>query len=102
MQCLIIAAGQGTRLRSLAPSKPLAEVHGTPLIAHVVRAARAGGATSFLVVTGYEAGPIEAMLPALAGETDAPIEPVRNPDWLRPTASRSSPPGRGSRTSSCS
>src|SRR3954469_21779981 len=84
MQCLIIAAGQGTRLRSLAPSKPLAEVHGTPLIAHVVRAAKAGGATSFLVVTGYEAEPIEAMLPGLSHETGAPIEPVRNADWLRP------------------
>jgi 1L-myo-inositol 1-phosphate cytidylyltransferase len=84
MQCLIIAAGQGTRLRSLAPSKPLAEVHGTPLIAHVVRAAKAGGATSFLVVTGYEAGPIEAMLPMLSAETGAPIEPVRNADFLRP------------------
>ena len=56
MQCLIIAAGQGTRLRSLAPSKPLAEVHGRPLIGHVVRAAKAGGATALLVVTGYEAG----------------------------------------------
>lgn len=84
MQCLIIAAGQGTRLRSLAPSKPLAEVHGTPLIAHVVRAAKAGGATSFLVVTGYEAGPIEAMLPMLSAETGVPIEPVRNADFLRP------------------
>ena len=84
MQCLIIAAGQGTRLRSLAPSKPLAEVHGSPLIAHVVRAAKAGGATSFLIVTGYEAEPIEAMLPGLSRETGAPIEAVRNPDWLRP------------------
>src|SRR4051812_8760398 len=84
MQCLIIAAGQGTRLRSLAPSKPLAEVHGRPLIGHVVRAAKAGGATSFLVVTGYEAEPIEAMLPDLSREANAPIEAVRNPDWLRP------------------
>ena len=84
MQCLIIAAGQGTRLRSLAPSKPLAEVHGTPLIAHIVRAAKSGGATSFVVVIGYEPDAIEAMLPRLARETGAPIETVRNPDWLRP------------------
>src|SRR6195952_1639689 len=84
MQCLIIAAGQGTRLRSLAPSKPLAEVHGTPLITHVVRAAKAGGAPSFLIVTGYEAEPIEAVLPGLSREIDASIEAVRNPDWLRP------------------
>jgi choline kinase len=84
MQCLIIAAGQGTRLRSLAPSKPLAEVGGVPLIARIVRAAKAGGATSFLVVTGYEAEAIETFLPIVARETGVSVEPVRNPDWLRP------------------
>lgn len=84
MQCLIIAAGQGTRLRSLAPSKPLAEIQGVPLIGHVVRAAKAGGATSFLVVTGYEAEAIEAMLPALSREAGVPVEAIRNPEWLRP------------------
>jgi 1L-myo-inositol 1-phosphate cytidylyltransferase len=84
VQCLIIAAGQGTRLRSLAPSKPLAEVNGIPLIGHVVRAAKAGGASSFLVVTGYEAEAIEVYLPTLSRETGAPIDAVRNPDWLRP------------------
>ncbi|HEX4736498.1 MAG TPA: NTP transferase domain-containing protein [Allosphingosinicella sp.] len=84
MQCLIIAAGQGTRLRSLAPSKPLAEVNGVPLLGHIVRAAKAGGASSFLVVTGYEAEAIEEYLPHLSRAAGAPIEPVRNPDWLRP------------------
>jgi 1L-myo-inositol 1-phosphate cytidylyltransferase len=84
VQCLIIAAGQGTRLRSLAPSKPLAEIDGTPLIAHVVRAAKAGGATSFVIVTGYEAEPIEALLPILSRQVAAPVEAVRNPEWLRP------------------
>ena len=84
MQCLIIAAGQGTRLRSLAPSKPLAEVNGVPLLGHIVRAAKAGGASSFLVVTGYEAEAIEAFLPALSDGIRAPVEPVRNSDWLRP------------------
>ncbi len=84
MQCLIIAAGQGTRLRSLAPSKPLAEVNGVPLLGHIVRAAKAGGATSFLVVTGYSAETVEAYLPHLSRTAGVPIEPVRNPDWLRP------------------
>jgi 1L-myo-inositol 1-phosphate cytidylyltransferase len=84
MQCLILAAGQGTRLRSLAASKPLAEIDGRPLIAHVVRAAKAGGATSFLIVTGYRAEAIHAMLPALAEEAGVPIEAVGNPDWARP------------------
>ena len=84
MQCLIIAAGQGTRLRSLAPSKPLAEVNGVPLLGHIVRAAKAGGASSFVVVTGYEAEAIEAYLPHLSRTAGTPIEAVRNLDWLRP------------------
>lgn len=84
MKCLVIAAGQGTRLRAMAPSKPLARVAGVPLLEHVVRLARAGGATGFLVVTGYEAEPVEAFLPGLAERIGAPVEAVRNPEWHRP------------------
>jgi choline kinase len=84
MKCLIIAAGQGTRLRSIAPSKPLAEVAGRPLIEHVVRAAAAGGATGFVVVTGYEPEPLEAFLDLLSKRTGLAIEVVRNEQWARP------------------
>jgi 1L-myo-inositol 1-phosphate cytidylyltransferase len=84
MKCLIIAAGQGTRLRSVAPSKPLAPVAGVPLIEHVVRRAAAGGASGFVVVTGYEAEGVEAFLGDLAGRAGLPIEMVRNADWHRP------------------
>ena len=84
MQCLIIAAGQGTRLRSIAASKPLAQVGGAPLIEHVVRSAAAGGATGFVVVTGYEPEPLEAFLAELAGRSGLSIETVRNEDWARP------------------
>jgi 1L-myo-inositol 1-phosphate cytidylyltransferase len=84
MQCLIIAAGQGIRLRSLAPSKPLAEVKGVALIEHVVRLAKAGGATSFVVVTGYEAEGLEGFLSGLAERAEARIRIIRNPDWTRP------------------
>jgi choline kinase len=84
MKCLIIAAGQGTRLRSVAPSKPLARVRGVPLIEHIVRAARAGGASAFVVATGYEAEPLEAFLIGLAERTGWPIESARNENWHRP------------------
>jgi choline kinase len=84
VKCLVIAAGQGTRLRSLAPSKPLAEVAGTPLIEHVARSARAGGATGLVVVTGYEAEGVEAFLPGLSSRIGVPVEAVRNPAWERP------------------
>lgn len=84
MKCLIIAAGQGTRLRSIAASKPLARVAGLPLIEHVVSRAAQGGATEFVVVTGYEPEPLEAFLGELAARTGLPIEIVRNDEWARP------------------
>ena len=43
--CLIIAAGHGSRLRDVSPSKPLTPVAGVPLIERVIRAAAEGGAT---------------------------------------------------------
>lgn len=84
MKCLIIAAGQGTRLRSLAASKPLARVGGLPLIEHVVRRSAEAGAGEFVVVTGYRAEPVEAFLGELAERTGLRIEAVRNADWARP------------------
>jgi choline kinase len=84
MRCLILAAGQGTRLRSLAASKPLAEVNGTPLLEHVMRLALRGGASEFLVVTGYEAERVEAFLPRLSERIGAAVEAIRNPNWDRP------------------
>lgn len=84
MKCVIIAAGQGTRLRPMAASKPLAEVHGAPLLEHILRSAKAGGATGFVVVTGYEGERVEAALPALAERAGVAVEAVRNSEWHRP------------------
>jgi 1L-myo-inositol 1-phosphate cytidylyltransferase len=81
MICLIIAAGHGSRLRDISPSKPLTPVAGMALIEHVVRAAAAGGATAFTVVTGHEAERVEAFL---AGLADFRIETVRVADWDLP------------------
>ena len=84
MKCVIIAAGQGSRLQSLAPSKPLAEIAGRPLIEHVIARARAGGASEFIVVTGYEAEGIERFLSSLAASEGLSIAVARNPEWQRP------------------
>jgi choline kinase len=84
MNCLIIAAGHGSRLRDISPSKPLTPVAGVPLIEHVVRAAAAGGATGFTMVTGHEAARLEAFLADLAERLGLPMNPVRIADWDRP------------------
>lgn len=80
MRAIIVAAGFGSRLRAVSPSKPLTPVAGIPLIARVIAAARAGGATGFTVVTGHEAEAVEAFLDAL----DPAIRCVRTADWTRP------------------
>ncbi|PSJ36472.1 nucleotidyl transferase [Sphingomonas deserti] len=68
----------------MAASKPLATVAGAPLIEHVIRLAAAGGATEFVVVTGYQAEGLEAFLGGLQARTGFAVTCVRNPDWERP------------------
>ncbi len=77
MKALIVAAGYGSRLRAVSPSKPLTPVAGTPLIARVIASARAGGATGFVVVTGHES----ARLTAYLRDLDPAIRCVETPDW---------------------
>ena len=81
MRALIIAAGHGSRLRSVSPSKPLTPVAGVPLIERVIRAAAEGGASAFTVVTGHEAARVEAFLATLA---EFRIDAVRVADWDLP------------------
>ncbi len=84
MNCLILAAGHGSRLRALGPSKPLVEVCGLPLIEHVIRSAAEAGASGFTVVTGNQADRVEAVLEKLATRYGLPIATVRLADWDRP------------------
>lgn len=80
MKALIVAAGFGSRLREVSPSKPLTSIAGVPMIARVIAAARAGGATGFVVVTGYEGAGLQRYLHDL----DPAITCVATPDWALP------------------
>jgi myo-inositol-1-phosphate synthase len=81
VQGLIIAAGQGIRMRDVARSKPLALVNGVPLIERVITAAHEAGVSRFVVVTGYEGRRLEAFLEGLAERLAIPITTVRNFAW---------------------
>lgn len=81
MQGLIVAAGQGVRLRDIARSKPLALVNGVPLIERVIEQARVAGVDEFVVVTGYEARRLETFLKGLSARADLRILTVRNLAW---------------------
>ncbi|RUL84994.1 bifunctional UDP-N-acetylglucosamine diphosphorylase/glucosamine-1-phosphate N-acetyltransferase GlmU [Tautonia sociabilis] len=63
---IILAAGQGKRMRS-DRAKVLHEVCGRPMIRYVVDAARGAGAKSIIVVVGFGADQVRS---ALAGEPD--------------------------------
>jgi bifunctional UDP-N-acetylglucosamine pyrophosphorylase/glucosamine-1-phosphate N-acetyltransferase len=57
MQTVILAAGQGTRMRPLTDRrpKPVLPVAGRPLVAHTAETAVEAGASKLVVVVGYEA-----------------------------------------------
>ena len=56
---ILLAAGEGSRLRSVVPFKPLCEVAGRSLIAHALCGLAEAGLTSAIVVLGYGASEIK-------------------------------------------
>lgn len=54
-QCLILAAGNGTRLRAVSHGnpKPLVHFRGRPILEHVVLGAQQAGIERFVIVVGY-------------------------------------------------
>lgn len=84
MKCLIIAAGQGSRLRQRAESKPLVPLQGIPLIEHVIDAARKGGVDEFFVVSGYRGRPLRDHLDSVSIRDSIAIHHIVNDRWREP------------------
>jgi choline kinase len=81
--CLIIAAGKGSRLVSRGEPKPLVTLGGQALIERVMCTAAQAGIRAFHVVTGYLAEQIERFVPAAPRLAGLDVHFVRNPDWDR-------------------
>ncbi len=81
VKCVVIAAGQGTRLRDKAESKPLMTMLGIPLIERVIREAARAGIDEFCVVTGYKTHALEAFLSDLSARIGLKITSIYNPKW---------------------
>ena len=79
---ILLAAGEGSRLRGAAPSKPLCPVAGRPLIDHALHGLATAGLERAIVVLGYRAGDVEAHL--AAQPWPLAVETVRTPDHLQP------------------
>ena len=56
-QAVLLAAGRGTRMRSLTNElpKPMIAVRGKPILLHIVEGLRAAGVRKFLLIVGYRA-----------------------------------------------
>ena len=59
---ILLAAGEGSRLRASTPFKPLCPIAGVPLIDHALAGLRKAGIARTVVVLGYGADAIEAHL----------------------------------------
>lgn len=55
MQCVILAAGEGSRMRPLTTSRPkvMLPLAGKPMLEHLIRNVRDAGITEILLVVGY-------------------------------------------------
>lgn len=83
MKCLIVAAGQGTRLREKGALKPLIPIRGVPLIERVIASAHKAGVTEFLVVTGYRSEELQAQLGEFSRRSGIHITRIFNRAWDR-------------------
>ncbi|MBT5384358.1 MAG: NTP transferase domain-containing protein [Kordiimonadaceae bacterium] len=84
MKCLIVAAGQGSRMRDQGDSKPLIEIDGIPILERVILNLRDGGIDDFYIVTGYRGTKVRAFLDELSDRESIKINHVVNEEWQRP------------------
>lgn len=85
MKALIIAAGQGNRLRTWDGDlpKPLYKVAGLTLIERAILSAKKAGITEFVVVIGYKGHVIRKKLEKRAAKMGVSVSFVENPDWTK-------------------
>jgi len=83
MKCLILASGQGLRLKAKGDSKPLVPLLGLPLIERVILTAHKAGFTDFYVVTGYNREKINKHLEQFSRIRNIKITTINNNDWKK-------------------
>lgn len=83
MNCLIVAAGMGGRLRQRGQSKPLIPVNGVRLLERVIARARSAGVERFFVVSGYRGEELRAALDIFCAREAIPIVHIPNEEWQR-------------------
>ncbi|KKL52769.1 hypothetical protein LCGC14_2282140 [marine sediment metagenome] len=85
MKALIIAAGQGIRLRPIGDTKPLVQLLGLALIERVILTAKKSGIKEFCIVVGYHGENIREHL-SDGKKYGVKIQYVQNDQWTRGNA----------------
>jgi len=82
MKCIILAAGEGERLKECREDlpKPLCRILGIPLIERVVLTFSEAGMNRFLIVTGYKGDEVKDLL-GDGSRYGVSIEYHHNPQW---------------------
>ncbi|MDE2581274.1 MAG: NTP transferase domain-containing protein [Rhodospirillales bacterium] len=83
MKCLIVAAGQGARLREKGELKPLIPIKGVPLIERVMTRVLLAGLDEFVIVSGYRGAELRRALDAFADREKVRLTHVVNDEWNR-------------------
>jgi len=83
MKCLILAGGQGIRLKAKGDSKPLIPLLGVPLIERVILTANKAGLTDFYVVVGYNKEKVKKHLKQFSKARNINIATINNDDWRK-------------------
>ena len=73
---IILAAGQGTRMKSAAP-KVMHKIAGLPMVAHVIRAAKEAGVSDVALVVGHGADEVQAAVTSFAPGTECFVQDQR-------------------------
>ena len=81
-QCLILAASNGTRIRSISGDlpKPLVRFRGKPILEHVILRAHQAGIDKFVIVVGYRSHLIRSWFDSRR-LGDVSVTWVENPDY---------------------
>jgi 1L-myo-inositol 1-phosphate cytidylyltransferase len=79
---ILLAAGEGSRLREITPYKPLCPVAGRTLLDHAITGLARAGIARVVVVLGYGADAVTASLASRSWPVE--IVPVMNDDYLKP------------------
>jgi choline kinase len=81
-ECLILAAGNGSRIASVSGGvpKPLVPLRGIPLLEHVMTSCQEAGITRFVIVVGYRADLIRRWFAGRAFDRIS-VTLVENPEY---------------------